>query len=225
MNPPVSNPQTPVRIALVDDHPVVLDGYRTLLSSQPDFLVCATAGSASEAVAAVERERPQLVITDLTLPGRSGLDLIKDLTTLDPALKILVISMHDETLWAERALKAGAKGYVMKDCDSPTVITAVRTVLAGGIHLSAAMSARVLGAFASARPRGSAASPLEILSDREFEVFRLFGEGRTAKEIAALLSISPKTVAVHRDHIKEKIGFVTSAEMIREAVRWVESHA
>jgi len=208
----------------VDDHPVVLEGYRILLSSQADFLVCATAGSAPEAVAAVERERPQLVITDLTMPGRSGLDLIKDLAALAPALKILVISMHDESLWAERALKAGAKGYVMKDCDSSTVIAAARAVLAGGIYLSPAMSARVLGAFASTRPRGSSVSPLECLSDREFEVFRLFGDGLTAKEIAAQLNISPKTVAVHRDHIKDKIGFLTSAEMIREAVRWVASH-
>ena len=224
MNPAASNQQPVVRIVLVDDHPVVLDGFRTLLSGQAQFEVCATATSAPEAMAAVEREHPQLVITDLTMPGRSGLDLIKDLAVLDPALKILVISMHDETLWAERALKAGAKGYVMKDCDSSTVITAARTVLAGGIYLSPAMSARVLGAFASSRPRGSSVSPLETLSDREFEVFRLFGQGRSAKEIAAQLSISPKTVAVHRDHIKDKIGFVTSAEMIREAVRWVETH-
>lgn len=224
MNHPESNQQTAVRIVLVDDHPVVLDGYRTLLSRQAQFEVCATAGSAPEALAAVEREHPHLVITDLTMPGRSGLDLIKDLAVIDPALKILVISMHDEALWAERALKAGAKGYVMKDCDSATVVAAARVVLAGGIYLSPAMSARVLGAFASSRPRGSSVSPLETLSDREFEVFRLFGEGRSAKEIAAQLSISPKTVAVHRDHIKDKIGFVTSAEMIRGAVRWVESH-
>ncbi len=224
MNAPETSKKTPARIVLVDDHPVVLDGYRTLLSSQADFLVCATAGSAPEAVAAVERERPQLVVTDLTMPGRSGLDLIKDLAALDPALRILVISMHDETLWAERTLKAGAKGYVMKDCDSATVIAAVRTVLAGGIYLSPAMAARVLNSFAATRPRGSSVSPLEILSDREFEVYRRFGEGRTAKEIAALLNISPKTVAVHRDHIKDKIGFATSAEMIREAVRWVETH-
>jgi DNA-binding NarL/FixJ family response regulator len=172
---------------------------------------------------AVERERPQLVITDLTMPGRSGLDLIKDLLALDPALKILVISMHDETLWAERVLKAGAMGYVMKDSDSATVIAAARLVLSGGIYLSPAMSARVVSAFAAAAPRGSSVSPLKNLSDREFEVFRLFGEGRTAKEIATQLNISAKTVAVHRDHIKAKMGFATSAEMIREAVRWVES--
>ena len=223
MNTRVSNNQAEARIVLVDDHPVVLDGYRTLLMRQPGFQVCAMAGSAAEAVAAVEREHPQLVITDLTMPGRSGLDLIKDLAALDPELKILVISMHDETLWAERVLKAGARGYLMKDSDSATVVTAARNVLAGGIHLSPAMSARVLNAFATPRPRGSSTSPLESLSDREFEIFRLFGEGKTAKEIATQLNISPKTVAVHRDHIKDKIGFVTSAEMIREAVRWVES--
>jgi DNA-binding NarL/FixJ family response regulator len=225
MNTSTINQTPAVRIVLVDDHPVVLDGYRTLLTSQADLRVCATATNAPEAIAAVEREHPDLVVTDLTMPGRSGLDLIKDLAVLDPALKILVVSMHDEMLWAERVMKAGAKGYVMKDCDSATVLAAVRTVLAGGIHLSPALSARVLGAFASARPRGSSVSPLESLSDREFEVFRLFGEGRTAKEIAAHLSISPKTVAVHRDHIKAKLGFVTSAEMIREAVRWVETHS
>lgn len=225
MNSSDSNQPAPVRIVLVDDHPVVLAGYRTLLTSQAAYEVCAIASSAPAAVAAIERERPDLVLTDLTMPGRSGLDLIKDLAALDSALKILVVSMHDETLWAERALKAGAKGYVMKECDSSTVLAAVRTVLAGGIYLSPAMSARVLGAFAATRPRGSSVSPLETLSDREFEVFRLFGEGRTAKEIAAQLSISPKTVAVHRDHIKDKLGFVTSAEMIRAAVRWVETHA
>ena len=126
MNPADSNQQAAARIVLVDDHPVVLDGYRSLLSRQAQFEVCATAGSAPEAVAAVEREHPQLVITDLTMPGRSGLDLIKDLAALDPTLKILVISMHDETLWAERSLKAGAKGYLMKDCDSATLVAAAR---------------------------------------------------------------------------------------------------
>ena len=131
--------------------------------------------------------------------------------------------MHDENLWAERTLKAGAKGYVMKESDSATMIAAIRQVLGGGVFLSPQLAARVIGAFASARPRGSAHSPLEKLSDREFEIFRLFGEGQTAKEIASRLNLSPKTVSVHRDHIKEKMGYQTSAEMIREAVRWVES--
>jgi DNA-binding NarL/FixJ family response regulator len=211
------------RLVLVDDHPVVLGGYRLMLEAQPDLTVCATATNAAEAIAVVQREQPDLVVTDLTMPGRGGLDLIKDLLALSPELKILVISMHDENLWAERVLKAGAGGYVMKESDNATMLAAARLVLAGGRYLSPKLASRVLGAFAAPRPRGSTQSPLEKLSDREFEVYRLFGEGKTAKEIAAQLNLSPKTVSVHRDHIKEKLGFATSAEMIRQAVRWVES--
>ena len=210
------------RILLVDDHRSVLRGYQLMLDAEPDLAVCAMAASAAEAFAAVERTRPNLVITDLTLPGRGGLDLIKDLIALYPELRILVCSMHDETLYAERALRAGAKGYVMKDADGPTFLSAIRRVLAGQLYMSEKLAGRVLDAFAGARPRGSS-SPLEKLSDREFEVFRLFGEGKTAKEIAGQLNLSPKTVSVHRDHIKEKLKFATSAEMIRQAVRYVET--
>lgn len=210
------------RILLVDDHRMVLNGYTLMLGAEEDLVVSATATSATEAFAAFERERPDLVVTDLTLPGRGGLDLIKDLRAFDPEVKILVCSMHDETLYAERALRAGAKGYVMKDADGPTFLTAIRRVLSGQLYISERLAGRVLDAFASDRPRGSS-SPLEKLSDREFEVFRLFGEGKTAKEIAAQINLSPKTVSVHRDHIKEKMGFATSAEMIREAVRYVEA--
>lgn len=210
------------RILLVDDHRMVLNGYALMLGAEEDLIVSATATSAAEAFAAFERERPDLVVTDLTLPGRGGLDLIKDLRALDPEVKILVCSMHDETLYAERALRAGAKGYVMKDADGPTFLAAIRRVLSGQLYISERLASRVLDAFATDRPRGSS-SPLEKLSDREFEVFRLFGEGKTAKEIAAQINLSPKTVSVHRDHIKEKMGFATSAEMIREAVRYVEA--
>jgi DNA-binding NarL/FixJ family response regulator len=212
------------RLVLVDDHPVVLDGYQLMLNAQPDLEVCATAGTAADALRAVERERPDLVLVDLTMPGRGGLDLIKDLAVLHADVKILVCSMHDEMLYAERALRAGAKGYITKDSPGPVMLAAIRRVLGGGIYVSERLAARVLDSFAAARPRGSV-SPLEKLSDREFEVFRLFGEGRTAKEIAAQLNLSPKTVSVHRDHIKEKMDFATSAEMIRQAVRWVEAQA
>ena len=217
-----TKPAPKSRVLLVDDHRSVLRGYQLMLDAEPDLAVSAMVTSAAEAISAIERARPDLVITDLTLPGRGGLDLIKDLIALHPELRILVCSMHDETLYAERALRAGAKGYVMKDADGPTFLSAIRRVLGGQVYMSEKLAARVLDAFAGARPRGSS-SPLEKLSDREFEVFRLFGEGKTAKEIAGQLNLSPKTVSVHRDHIKEKLKFATSAEMIRQAVRYVET--
>ncbi len=219
-----STPPGKARILLVDDHGVMLEGYQLMLNAQPDLSVCATASSAAVAMSAIEGEKPDLIVTDLTLGGRGGLDLIKDVMALFPDMKILVCSMHDEMLYAGRALQAGAKGYVMKDADGPTFLSAVRSVLAGRRHMSSRLAAKVLESFGSAQPRGSH-SPIEKLSDREFEVFRLFGEGKTAKEIAAQLHLSPKTVSVHRDHIKEKLGFSTSAEMIRQAVRHVESQA
>ena len=223
MSATTNNPKhgTKFRILLVDDHRMVLNGCKLMLDAEPDLVVIATAASVQEALAAIEREQPDLVVTDLTMVGRGGLDLIKDLAAMYPALRILVCSMHDEMLYAERALRAGAKGYVMKDADGPTFLMAIRRVLSGKIFMSETLSARVLDSFAGARPRGSD-SPLKKLSDREFEVFRLFGEGKTAKEIAAQLNLSPKTVSVHRDHIKEKLEFATSAEMIRQAVRYVE---
>jgi DNA-binding NarL/FixJ family response regulator len=210
------------RILLVDDHRSVLHGYQLMINAEPDLTVCATATSAPEAITAIERRDVDLVITDLTLPSRGGLDLIKDVIALRPELRILVCSMHDETVYGERALRAGARGYVMKDADGPTFLSAIRRVLAGERYLSDRLAARVLDAFTGSRSGGTI-SPLERLSDRELEVFRFFGEGKTAKEIAAQLNLSPKTISVHRDHIKEKLKFATSAEMIRQAVRYVET--
>lgn len=211
------------RIVLVDDHPPILAGYRFMLQSHPEFEVCAAASTEAEAFAAVELIQPDLVITDLNMPGRGGLELIKDLVSLHPGIKILVSSMHDEMLYASRALQAGARGYVGKDSVGDTMVQAIRKVLDGGVYVSPRLAEHLAASFATARPRGSSLSPLEKLSDREFQVFELFGQGRTTKEIAARLNLSPKTVSVHRDHIKEKMDFATSAEMIRHAVRWVES--
>jgi DNA-binding NarL/FixJ family response regulator len=217
-----AGPPAKSRILLVDDHRMVLNGYKLMLDAEPDLAVCALATSVPEALAAVERDRPDLVVTDLTMAGRGGLDLIKDLLAPHPGLLILVCSMHDETLYAERALRAGAKGYVMKDADGPTFLAAIRRVLGGQLYMSERLATRVLNVFAGAHAR-EGHSLLGKLSDRELEVFRLFGEGKTAKEIAGQLNLSPKTVSVHRDHIREKLEFHTSAEMIRQAVRYVET--
>lgn len=212
----------PHRIVLVDDHPVVINGLRLMLNAYPKFTVCAVATNEAEAMQVIEKTQPDLVITDLNMPGRGGIELIKDLIALHPALKILVCSMHDEMLYASRALHAGAKGYVSKNSPGPVMIDAIRKVLSGGVYVSEQLATHLADAFAARTPRGSN-SPMEKLSDREFQVFQLFGEGKTAKEIGAQLNLSPKTISVHRDHIKEKMEFATSAEMIRQAVRWVET--
>jgi DNA-binding NarL/FixJ family response regulator len=212
------------RVFLVDDHPIVVSGFTMMLGAQPDLEVCGTAPSAEAALDLIEAARPDLVITDLTLPGRGGLDLIKDLAALQPQLRILVVSMHDELLYAERALRAGARGYLMKEAGSEKLLAAIRRVLAGDVSVSERMQAKILDGMSGRRPRGGG-STVGKLSDREFEVFRLLGAGRTTKEIASQLNLSHKTVAVHRAHIKEKLGITSGTELTHHAVRWVEAEA
>src|SRR5205823_4651621 len=163
-------------IFLVDDHPIVLTGFQLLLNSQPDFEVCGTAGSAEEALGRVPALNPDLVITDLTLPGRDGLEFIRDILAIRPGQPVLIVSMHDELLFAERALRAGARGFLMKEAGSEKMLAAIRQVLAGHVYVSERMSAKILDSITGNRPRG-ADSPIQKLSDREFEVFRMLGEG------------------------------------------------
>ena len=210
------------RILLVDDHPFMRAGLGALIDRQADLAVCGEAGNPAEAFAQLRQSKPDLVLTDLTMPGRSGLEFIKDLLAAEPELTVLVISMHDEAVYAERVLRAGARGYIMKEAGGENLLTAIRQVLRGEVYVSPKMSARILENLSGARPRGSS-SPIEKLTDREFEVFQLIGQGKSTRDIAAQLSLSPKTVDVHRANIKEKLGLQDATALIRHAVRWVET--
>ena len=208
------------RILIVDDHPMIREGLRALISRERDLIVCGEAETAGQALDAVANLKPDLVLADITLPGRNGIELIKDICALQHAMLILVISMHDESLYAERVLRAGARGYIMKQESGPTMMQAIRQVLAGRIYLSDKMSAQILEYAAGKRTK---ASPIERLSDREWEVFQLIGRGKSTIQIAEELHLSTKTVEAHRAHVKKKLDLRTMPELISFASRWVET--
>jgi DNA-binding NarL/FixJ family response regulator len=210
---------------LVDDHPVTRTGLARLVNCEPDFEVCGEAGTAARALAAIEAERPDLVVIDVSLTtGASGLELIKDLAARHTGLRMLALSTHDETLYAERALRAGARGYVMKQEPTEHVIQALRKVLQGEIYLSQAMNERMLRKM-TGTPAAPLASEVEQLSDRELEVYRLLGQGRGTRQIAQDLHLSVSTVETYRTHIKEKLHLGSAPELVRRAVEWVHSQA
>lgn len=210
------------RVVIVDDHPIMRMGLRQLLQSSQLVEVCGEAGSVDEAVSVIDSLKPvDLVIVDISLPDRSGLELIRDLRCLDPGARALVVSSHDERVYAERVLRLGGRGYLMKDLAPDQLIAAVSRVLAGEIFLSPAMTSRMMEAFSGTKP----ASPISGLTDRELEVFRAIGEGKSSREIAGLLGVSIRTIDAHRTHIKEKLGLRDAAELSYEAIRWVESQA
>jgi DNA-binding NarL/FixJ family response regulator len=211
---------TKVRILIVDDHPLVREGLIGLISAQPDFEICGEASGVAEARELVELNAPDVAIIDLTLQDGNGIELIKELKEKWAALKLLVLSMHEESLFAERALRAGAAGYVHKHEASRTIVQAVRTVLEGRLYLSQRLTQRMLKR--AVRPGGDTdRSPIERLSDREMEVFELLGDGLTSRQIATRLQLSPKTVETHREHIKDKLELKNSTELTKHAVQWV----
>ena len=218
---PSAPPPCPVRkqILVVDDHPMTRLGVTGRIRIEPDLRVCADVGTAKEARAAVDKFAPDLVLVDLSMGERSGLELIKDLHALHPHVPILVFSMHYETLYAERALRAGARGYIMKSEGAEKLIAAVRAVLSGQVYLSPVMRDRAVHRFAygPAAGRGDNAA---ALSDRELEVFELIGQGLGTKQITALLHLSTSTVETHRAHIKEKLNLGNATELVRAAVEW-----
>jgi len=211
------------RILIVDDHPVVRSGLRMLIDDEPDLFVCGEAGDADEAIRVLDAQKPDLVIVDLSLKGSSGLELIKRIKSRESGSKMLVSSMFDESLYAERVLNAGALGYVSKQEAMEKVIEAIRCVLSGRVYLSAAMSDRMLHRLTRDH-QVPERSPVETLSDRELEVFEAIGRGRTTGEIAAHLHLSVKTVETHREKIKAKLGLKSAAELYQYAVRWVLEH-
>jgi DNA-binding NarL/FixJ family response regulator len=184
-------------------------------------MVCGEAGDPTTAISRLQTLRPELMLADLSMPGRSGMEFIKDALALLPELKVLVLTMQNEQEYAERALRAGARGYIMKTAGGEQLLGAVRHVLAGGIHVSSDIAARLLQAMTGSA-RQHSISPAVVLSDRELEVFQLIGEGKDTVEMAAQLRISRKTVDVHRGAIKRKLGVSNSTALVRVAVRWLE---
>jgi len=217
----VARNKDPKRTLIVDDHPMFRAGLSSLLASQPDLVVIGQASRARQAMAAVEQLQPDLVLLDLSLPDKSGLELVKDMRAVHAEMAILIISMHEEMLYAERLLRAGANGYVMKEEGPERILQAIRQVLRQQTYVSARMSARILNSLSR---RGAKSAPaMSNLTDREFEIFQLIGEGNDSRDIAKLLSLSCKTVDTHRGHIKEKLKLASNTELICYAVRWVES--
>lgn len=211
----------PYRLYIVDDHPLMRRGYRSLLESEHDLRVCGEAGTVEEAWAALAEVKADLVIVDITLENASGIDLIRRLHERKPALPLLVVSMHDEILYAERALRAGARGYITKGCADSELVGAVRTLLAGGHHLTPRMQARAIDQMAGrAAPPGAPAE--SILADRELEVFELLGRGFSTRDVAETLYISPKTVETYRGRIKDKLGLADSSELLHRAVQYAQ---
>ena len=211
------------QVFLVDDHPLVREWLTNLINKRPDLQVCGEAGSAPEALQRIGAIQPDIAIVDITLASGSGIELIKDLQSQHPEVAVLVLTMHDETVYALRALRAGARGYIMKAEATTKIIQAIRTVLEGRLYVSDKVTVLMAEKFAD-HPR-KAGSPIELLSDRELEVFQLLGRGLSTRQIADQLHISFKTVQAFCARIKDKLQLDNVNELLREAIRWQESQA
>jgi len=210
------------KVFVVEDHPIVSQGLADLVNREGDLVICGVVPGAEEAMEAIASLKPDMVIVDLHLPGKSGLELVKDIKAHYPRLPVLVLSMHDESVYAGRALRAGALGYVMKDQATERVIEAIHKVLKGEIYVSTKVMAKIMREFAGVLPDEDL-SPAEHLSDRELEVFEAIGHGLTTSQIAEKLHLSVKTIGTYREHIKRKLGLKNAAVLSQRAILWVES--
>lgn len=209
------------RVYLVDDHPIMRQGLAQLINHEPDLTVVGEANDSTDALHGIVEVKPDLAIVDISLPGKNGLELIKDIRSHVKGVAVLVHSMHDESLYVERVLRAGAQGYIMKQEGGRRLLDAVRKVLTGDIYVSEAMSGKILEIFSGRRP--PIEDPVEELSDRQFEIFQLIGQGKGTRLIAEELRVSVKTVDAHRANIKDKLHLKSGNELVRYAVRWVEN--
>jgi DNA-binding NarL/FixJ family response regulator len=207
------------RVFIVDDHPLVREGLTNLINGQDDLIVCGEAKDSAQTINGMVKARPDVALIDISLENESGLELVKQLRSQFPQVALIILSMHDEGLYAERALRAGARGYVMKHETSKSVLASIRQVLAGGVYVSEKTVKRMALRLASSRG-APARSPVERLSDRELEIFRLLGQGRTPSQIAGDLNLSLKTVQAYCARAKEKFGVTSLTELLRAAIRW-----
>lgn len=212
------------KILIVDDHPIVRRGLTELINHEEDLVASGQAEGAHQAMEVIRGQKPDMAIVDISLKGTSGLELIKDIKTQYPNLPVLALSMHDESLYAERALRAGAKGYIMKQQATEDLIMAIRKVLRGQIYVSDTVATRMVGKVVGGRA-DVGASAIDRLSDRELEVFGLIGLGHGTRQIAEKLHLSVKTVETYRAHIKKKLNLANAAELLRYAIQWVNSQS
>ena len=212
----------PRRILIVDDHPIVRQGIESLLAQEPDLSICGEAESAGEALDFLRNERPDAAVIDITLKGTDGLELTKSARAEFPDLIVLIMSMHDESIYAERALRSGASGYIMKQEVANSIVAALRSVLNGEIYVSEKVRQTLLGRLSGHKTRLED-SPIDRLSDRELEVFRMIGRGCGTRQIAEQLHLSVKTIETYRAHIKDKMGIQNATELVRRAVQLVEN--
>jgi DNA-binding NarL/FixJ family response regulator len=216
-----TNPQKKINIFLVDDHPLMRQGLAQLLNSEPDMAVCGEAGDAPRALKGISTKVPDLVIVDISLKGNNGIELIKNIKALYRELPILVLSMHDECIYAPRVLRAGARAYVMKQEAAEKVMVAIRRIMNGDIYVSERVADQMLHQIVNGRSSATT-NPIDRLSDRELEVIQLIGQGRSTRDIASSLNVSVKTIESHRAHIKEKLNLKNATELIQFCVQWVE---
>ena len=211
-----------IKILVVDDHPIVRQGLKELINHEKDLVVCGQAEDAHQAIKEIKSRGPDMIIVDISLKEKNGMELIKDIKVQHPDLPVLALSMHDESLYAERALRAGARGYIMKQEGTEKLITAIRRVLEGQVFISDRMAAKIVHKLVGGGPELSVSS-IDRLSDRELEVFLLIGRGYGTRQISEQLHLSVKTIETYRSHIKEKLNLTDSTELLQYAIQWVNS--